>query len=449
MEGLTDQDWRRLVETIQRGTCVLLLGPGVAIDEQHPQRLPLPTLLGQLLASQLDADITVTEPSDFRHIAQLFLNRPTSDRVDLEIAVKDFHAPYAKRTTELHKLLAKLPFNLCINTTHDRFLSNAFESVGKKPQLAHYSFRKPSAVSGLSPSSRSPLVFNLYGEIANEDSLVLTENDLLDFLVSVIKDRPPLPSTVTARFSAPDTSFLFLGFGFQRWYVRILLHVLQAARHRYKSLALEDAGFFAHPDQRQTAVFFEHEHLIRFKLLSWQDFVRELACQVTAAMANADAASPAAVAAAHENDPLVFLCHVHEDREVVAALADRLQGMGIRVWLDRQNLRGGDNWDRLIKDVIGKHVDYVAILQSQQMRMQVRSYVFKEIDLALQTQQQFARNIRFILPARLAEGDSLEQLEHLHWIDLYTDKGIEQLAQAIREDWALRQASQVPLRHVS
>jgi hypothetical protein len=47
-------------------------------------------------------------------------------RTGLEIAVEDFYTPYRDQTTQLHLDLAALPFTLCISTTPERFLINAF-----------------------------------------------------------------------------------------------------------------------------------------------------------------------------------------------------------------------------------------------------------------------------------------------------------------------------------
>jgi hypothetical protein len=44
----------------------------------------------------------------------------------------------------------------------------------------------------------------------------------------VTRESPPPHPYVTSRFSDRDTSFLFIGFGFRHWYMRILLHVLKA-----------------------------------------------------------------------------------------------------------------------------------------------------------------------------------------------------------------------------
>ncbi|HAO20607.1 MAG TPA: hypothetical protein DCQ37_09125, partial [Desulfobacteraceae bacterium] len=72
------------------------------------------------------------------------------------------------------------------------------------------------------------------------ESLVMTENDLLDFLVSVISKAPGLPASITSELNSTDKNFLFLGFGFKHWYLRILLHVLAGNSHKKsRSFALE------------------------------------------------------------------------------------------------------------------------------------------------------------------------------------------------------------------
>jgi hypothetical protein len=97
-----------------------------------------------------------------------------------------------------------------------------------------------------------------------------------DFYEPYRAQSTPLHPYVTSRFSDRDTSFLFIGFGFRHWYMRILLHVLKAGEHTAPSLALEDAGFFTLPDQRQTVLFFQSGHFVDFLQLPWQDFAREL-----------------------------------------------------------------------------------------------------------------------------------------------------------------------------
>src|SRR5947209_5443244 len=42
--------------------------------------------------------------------------------------------------------------------------------------------------------------------------------------------------------------------------------------------------------------------------------------------------------------PAVFLSYASGDRERALALADRLEALGIRVWIDRSSIVGGSSW---------------------------------------------------------------------------------------------------------
>lgn len=432
MDALNEQDWRRLVQTIRRGRCILLLGPGVAVAPGDDRHSPLTTRLARSLAGQL-AD--VCDPANLSHVAQLYYQDPNFSRLDLESAVKDFYAPFEQETTPLHQELAQLPFTLCVNTAFDRFFLNALRAAGKNPVYDYYHFRKgqDSPLNSIDPvhfnDAQNPVVYDLYGSREDEESLVLSENDLLEFLVKVIQNAPPLPAFIKARCSDPNASFLFLGFGFRHWYVRILLHILQAQRHQNPSLALEDAGFFEHPEQRQIAIFFEKEHRIAFRQQDCQHFAAELRQR----FAESGGAAPPPVPALPEDAPKVFLCYSHQDREAVLRLGESLQARGIAIWLDRQNLRGGDDWDRLIPDVIKKQVNYVVVAQSKGLAERVESYCYKEIKTALERQVSFAQGIRFVIPLQLDTGVMLPELTQLHAV-----QGLQELAQTIQEDWSRR-----------
>lgn len=256
-------DWWTLLRAIDDRQCVLLLGPGVAIDPANAAGDSLSVRLANQLAVELQQAGEVIMPSDLAHVAQTYEREMESKRADLEFAVCEFYKPYRKQTTALHEHLAGLPFSLCISTTPDRFLLNAFaKAPGKEPIDDFYDFKpdpkrhKPlrPAPPELNPEKR-PLIYGLYGSIERPASLVLTENDLLDFLVNVTRKSPALHPYVTSRLSEPEASFLFLGFGFRHWYIRILLHVLKASEPGRPSLALESTDFFGIPERPETALF--------------------------------------------------------------------------------------------------------------------------------------------------------------------------------------------------
>jgi len=314
-------------------------------------------------------------------------------------------------------------------------MAQAWREAGKRPTQDFYWFRQERLTSLGNISLEQPLVYNLFGSLVEPDSLLLTENDLLDFLVHMVKNSPPLPWDLTSRLSAANTSFLFLGFGFRHWYLRVLLHVLKAHTDRTNfSLALEDADFFAHSDRSRTALFYYAQHRIQFRHASWQAFAEALN-QRFAAAAQARAAAPAAVAVPADA-PTVFLCHCSDDAEAVAEVAARLQTLGLRVWLDRQNLRGGDRWDQLLHKAIREWVQYVVVLETPAMLARPESYYYREIRTALEREKGFRQGAKFIFPAQLVPCDRLQELAHLQRTDLTAPDGVAQLAAAILDDWS-------------
>jgi hypothetical protein len=420
---LTEEDWRKLAATIQSGDCVLLLGPAVAVDPSDPSHTPLTTLLARALAEKLGTRAPI-DRDDLAHVAQLY--RADHDRMDLHLAVESFYKAYEGLTTPLHRELAELPFKLCINTTHDSFMATAFEQaqVKKLPTIEYYDFREVHKIHLEESDEMHPIVFGLYGSLKKHGSLVLTESELLEFIINVSKNRPPLPSYITARFKNRATSFLFLGFGFEHWHVRVLLHVLESERIQRDthSLALEESAFFSH-----------EEHRIDFKLLSWEAFVTELKGHHDRLVGRSESGA--------QGTPTVFLCHSHADRAVVLKLKEQLEAMGISIWLDRQNLRGGEDWDRKIESALEREVDYVVVVQSCQMEARVESYVYKEVRVALERLKKVWGDFLFVIPVTIERCKGLPELGHLHTIDASTSEGAKQLGDTILADWARRPAT--------
>ena len=434
MAKLGEREWRRLVETVRRGNCVLVLGSDVALDPDEPGGLPLSSRLAERLAAALGQ--SPSDPHDLPLVAQTYLHEPDRDRYDLEIDVQDFYARYAGRTTAFHRHLAELPFSLCITTTPDNFTAEAFrQHPDKEPTSEFYDFGDPGRRPGLSGRDpEHPIVYRLFGGLERIQSLVLAETELLDMLVSLVGGASGLPDYIAGELGDKGTAFLFLGFGFQRWHTRILLHVLQAYKHPTRSLAIEGEAFFAHPDQARTALFFEQESSIMFRHQAWEDFAAELRRRFEVSASPEPAGMETDIAGA----PKVFLCHDSRDREQVAVLAGRLRTLGIDIWRDVQDLRGGDDWDRRIEHVLRKQVDYVLVCETPGMVGKGESYLHKEIKVARARQEQFPVGQRFILPGTLSSGAGFAHLDHLHRADLTTDAGVKTLARELLEDWRMR-----------
>jgi TIR domain/SIR2-like domain len=437
------RELRGLLERIRRGDCVLVLGPRLAVRVDDPDRRPLDELLASELLANLgeQGKLASQSPVSLRRAADLHY-RERQDREELELAVQDFYAREATSTTDFHCDLARLPFRLCVSASPDSQMLNAFQQAKKTPQKGHYSFKQPSGARLSSPTVDRPLVYYLFGHYEDPRSLVLTEGDLIEFLVSIVRGVPPVPDQVRSVLADQAASFLFLGFGFHNWYLRVLLQVMNVYGHRSKAIAFEDTMFFSGPEHEGALEFFSGDRLIDFRPLAWDVFARRLRETYEASTPLATPQTTYIPQSAAPNAPKAFLSYASEDREAVDSLAEKLEARGIKVWQDHQDLRAGDNWNKVLLDVIARRVDYVVVVQTPAMTLATKGVFNREIDAALVQQTDMGefdgQKLRFLIPVKIGACALLSSLRAQHAIDVSQVDGVDSLAASILEDWDKR-----------
>ena len=60
----------------------------------------------------------------------------------------------------------------------------------------------------------------------------------------------------------------------------------------------------------------------------------------------------------------VFLSYASQDAEAAARICSALRAGGIEVWLDQSELRGGDAWDRQIREQIHDCRLFIALISA-------------------------------------------------------------------------------------
>jgi hypothetical protein len=129
-----------------------------------------------------------------------------------------------RQPTEMHRKIAQLPFHLIISMSPDTMLQTAFEEMGLSHDFRYYrKTENPEKIDRL-PSKRSPLIYNLFGKYEDEDSLVATQNDIIEFLFAILGGFK-LPMGILTPLKAAKV-FLFMGFDFEKWYLKVLLKLL-------------------------------------------------------------------------------------------------------------------------------------------------------------------------------------------------------------------------------
>jgi hypothetical protein len=428
-----DEDWDTLIYAINQNNCILMLGPDTAVEMVEGQ----PQLLTESLANQLAERLEPgtrkpLNPSDLAQVSQYYAIE--KGRQSLEARAASFYKEKQGLCTDLHRNLAALPFYFTISTTPDFMLINALEENNKEPVINWYNFNGENPGMVQMGTVEKPLVFYLYGMVDEPGSLMLTENDLLDFLVVLSSGKRPLPDNIRSELQDENKSFLFLGFGFRHWYLRILLHVLQGGRKKSsRSFALEKFPPENIAELQRTAFFFKkNDYRIHILKIDFNGFAAQLRERFGQCLPTVISRFEAAKV------PEVFICHASEDKDHAASLYKALEQAGIRPWLDKENLRGGDEWDRKIRDTI-KKIDYFVVLQSQALANKTIGYVNREINIALDHQEEFQRGTtRFVIPVQIEPCPLREDLKHLQTIYLTDEANIKTLIDTIQRDFEKR-----------
>jgi hypothetical protein len=133
---------------------------------------------------------------------------------------------------EPHQVLADLPLPVYITTNYDNFMVQALRGRNKNPERELCRWNRlvkehPSIFEkepGFDPTAKHPVVFHLHGHTEVPESLVITEDDYLDFLVNISKDQELITPRIQRAFR--ETSLLFLGYKLADWNFRVLFRSL-------------------------------------------------------------------------------------------------------------------------------------------------------------------------------------------------------------------------------
>jgi TolB-like protein/Flp pilus assembly protein TadD len=93
----------------------------------------------------------------------------------------------------------------------------------------------------------------------------------------------------------------------------------------------------------------------------------------------------------------VFLSYASEDARAAQRICDALRDAGIEVWLDKSELRGGDAWDRQIRERIRDCRLFIAVI-SAHTEGRDEGYFRREWNLAVDRTRDMSENKAFIVP---------------------------------------------------
>jgi len=256
---MTKQDkpinWTFIIDSIKKDKSVLILGPELV--KLHDNKT-----MHQLICDYLNVfnneRIKRYYPND-----ELFF---FEDNVSKLMVCSDIRKFYQQKfEIKLFEKIAFMPFPLIISLNPDLFLKDTFERYKFPVQFAYYS---RSEVMDLKPiSTDNPLIYNLFGTIENDETLILTHDDLFDF-ISWITAADKLPQKMQEVINKSQ-NFIFVGFKFDKWYLQLILRMLNPQRLKYQ-FALESDLLF------ETQTFYLDQFRLDFFNVGVEEFIDDL-----------------------------------------------------------------------------------------------------------------------------------------------------------------------------
>ena len=157
-----------------------------------------------------------------------------------EIAQQLDYPRFAPDVEDPLRLLTRLPLPIYITTSQSDFLEQALEAEGKQPhtQVCFWSGEIASARPDHKPDPdfipdvTNPLVYHLYGLEDYPQTLVMSEDDYINFLVSVMQDTNTLNPVVplNLRRAIGESHLIMLGYRLSDWDFRVLFRLIQKYR---------------------------------------------------------------------------------------------------------------------------------------------------------------------------------------------------------------------------
>ncbi len=258
--------WNVLLENIADGECTPLLGPRVAagllpgpcdlartLARQHAYPLADGDRLPRVAQYVASIDDVRLRKSVVSHLTAGFKRRlgqrPTrQDRragpgrgTQGELSRTASAAGWAELSrqldeTEVHHQLADLDLPLYLTTNFDNLMTLALEAKGRRVRRETVGWHQPPGRTAADPyhdydppaTVEEPVVLHLYGTDEDLFSMVVTEDDYLDYLARISRDHEHLLPTSVGEALARNT-LLFLGYRLDDMDLKVILRGLLPA----------------------------------------------------------------------------------------------------------------------------------------------------------------------------------------------------------------------------
>jgi hypothetical protein len=223
-----------VAEAVGTRECILFLGAGVhapppagcAFSYPTERRPPIGSTFSRELAEKcgLSGLLPGEDPGNLQRVALAY--EIAFSRHQLVNAVTNA-VHIGKEPSPMLRALARLDFPVVITTNYDQLFEQALRDVGKQPRVAIYTPRLEETTDYRRPTAQSPIVFKIHGDLSRPETIVITDEDYIDFVLRMSSKEPydPLPRRLKVYLT--DWTTLFVGYSLLDYNLRLLFKTLR------------------------------------------------------------------------------------------------------------------------------------------------------------------------------------------------------------------------------
>jgi SIR2-like domain len=224
-----------IAHAVSQQQCILFLGAGAHAPPPDQSRFEYPAEqrppIGAALSRELAADLRLVErrpdedEENLQRVALFYeIERSRRQLVD---AVTDA-VQTGKRPSPMLQALAELNFPLVITTNYDQLFEDALKAAGKDPRVTVYTPDPNERTMDYSdPTAKSPIVFKIHGDILRRETIVITDEDYIQFVLRMSTKEPYDPVPFTFKTYLTGWSTLFVGYSLLDFDLRLLFMTLR------------------------------------------------------------------------------------------------------------------------------------------------------------------------------------------------------------------------------
>jgi hypothetical protein len=389
--------WDNLLDYIQDGTVIPVIGPELVTVQEDGRDVPLYRWIAQRLAGDLKLP-TVELPDTFglNDIVSLHLRR-RGEREELYAQIHRMLRNAALKPSESLRALAGIPrFDLFISLTFDSLLADA---VGGAQQISY----SPNTVRDLSCAKadlQQPVVFHLLGRVSASPDYAICDDDLLEFL-HAMQDKQRQPKTLFDELRG--NHLLILGCSFGDWLARFFLRTarnleLSQKRRRWDVLVGDQ---IAH-DGSLVQFLESFSPDTRVVALTAAQFVAELAARwhgQPVPVRTEPVVWDLGTGGRSINNGEIFISYASEDLAAASRLVEGLRTAGLEVWFDKDTVKMAEDWARTIRRALERCSLFVPVISRQSLsEKNRRRYFWREWNEADDFARGMAPGEEYVVP---------------------------------------------------